>query len=241
MSESSEFRDYHDAIHDESEQSNIFSDASSDYNDSASERIERTSIHEISFERTLAIIKPDAMEKVTEIEDLIKKKGFSILQKRKVHFTPEQASDFYSDHYGKIFFPTLIGHMSSAPIVALVLSKASAVKDWLEMVGHVNPFKAKEYQPHTLRAIYGKDHTRNAVHSSENRRAAEKEITFLFRDSILEPVTTKTLAKDYLTREVQPTLLHGLTAVSKIKPVDPITWLADWLIENNPRKPKVGA
>lgn len=62
-------------------------------------------------------------------------------QKRKVHFTPEQASDFYSDHYGKIFFPTLISHMSSAPIVAMVLSKANAVKDWLELIGHVNPFK----------------------------------------------------------------------------------------------------
>merc|ERR1712142_1050208 len=71
---------------------------------------------QVYLERTLAIVKPDAMNKVNEIEDIILRNGFSILQKRKVHLSPEQASDFYVEHYGKMFFPSLVAYMSSAPI-----------------------------------------------------------------------------------------------------------------------------
>ncbi|XP_039259811.1 nucleoside diphosphate kinase homolog 5-like [Styela clava] len=249
MSDSSEFKELEvnlhegeDVLQDDSEQSSLSSDTSSEYNDSTShEKIEKTSVYQITLERTLAIVKPDAMDKATEIEDLIMRKGFMILQKRKIHLTPEQASDFYSEHYGKMFFPSLIANISSGPILVMVLGKNNAVKDWNETMGHANPFKARDYQPQTLRAIYGKDHTRNAVHGSDNMKSAEREIGFLFSGNILEPISTQQSAKDYVTKQVQPTLLHGLTALCKQKPVDPITWLADWLIENNPRKPKVNS
>ena len=59
---------------------------------------------QIFVERTLAIVKPDAIEKAEEIEDIILRTGFTILQRRRVHLTPEQASDFYAEHYGMRFF-----------------------------------------------------------------------------------------------------------------------------------------
>jgi len=62
-------------------------------------------------------------------------------QKRKVHLSPEQASDFYSEHYGKMFFPSLVAYMSSAPIMVYVLAKDKAISAWRELIGPTNPFK----------------------------------------------------------------------------------------------------
>ncbi|XP_015748137.1 PREDICTED: nucleoside diphosphate kinase homolog 5-like [Acropora digitifera] len=91
----------------------------------------------------------------------------------------------------------------------------------------------------SLRAIYGTDSTKNALHGSDSYSSAEREIHFFFPDSIVEPISTGQAAKDYLTRTVTPTLLKGLTELCKKKPADPILWLSDWLIANNPNKPQV--
>lgn len=194
---------------------------------------------QIYLERTLAIVKPDAMNKVTEIEDIILRNGFSILQKRKVHLSPEQASDFYVEHYGKMFFPSLVAYMSSAPIAVLVLAKDQAITSWRELLGPTNPFKARETHPGCLRDTYGKDQMRNALHGSETFSASEREIRFLFPNNVIEPLSVGQSAKDYLSKEINPTMLAGLTELCKKKPGDPVTWLADWLIENNPNKPNI--
>uniref|UniRef100_H2YZN1 Nucleoside diphosphate kinase homolog 5 n=1 Tax=Ciona savignyi TaxID=51511 RepID=H2YZN1_CIOSA len=206
----------------------------------AEESIEsRMNPPQIYAERTLAIVKPDAMDKVVEIEDIILRNGFTILQKRKVHLSPEQASDFYVEHYGKMFFPSLVAYMSSAPITVFVLVKNKAIAAWRELIGPTNPFKARETHPGCLRDTYGKDQTRNAVHGSDSFHSAEREIRFMFHDSIVEPIAVGQATKDYLSKEVNPTLLKGLTELCKQKPGDPVMWLADWLIDNNPNKPKV--
>lgn len=193
----------------------------------------------IELERTLAIIKPDAMDKVVEIEDIILRHGFTILEKRKVHLSPEQASDFYVDHYGKMFFPSLVAYMSSAPIVIMILAKENAVEGWKELCGPTNPFIARETHPRCLRDTYGKDQTRNAVHGSHTSVTAEREIHFMFHDAVIEPLLNELSAKDFLESLVNPTLLRGLTDLCKVKPADPVTWLADWLGENNPNKPRI--
>lgn len=193
----------------------------------------------IEVERTLAMIKPDAMDKASDIEDIILRHGFMILQRRKVHLSPEEASDFYVEHYGKMFFPSLVAYMSSAPVIVMVLAKDDAIDSWNNLIGPANPFKARETHPRSLRDTYGKDQTRNAVHGSSNPHTAEREIHFMFHDSIVEPIATDLSAKDYLESHVNPTLLKGMTELCKVKPKDPVTWLADWIIENNPNKPKV--
>merc|ERR1712212_953840 len=84
----------------------------------------------IPLERTLALIKPDSVEDSSEIERIIKTSGFAILAKRRVNLSPEQVSDFYAEHYGKMFFTNLVSFMSAGPVVALVLAKENAIQDW---------------------------------------------------------------------------------------------------------------
>ncbi|XP_026186944.1 nucleoside diphosphate kinase homolog 5 isoform X1 [Mastacembelus armatus] len=140
----------------------------------------RTSIPRIYVERTLAVIKPDAIDKAEEIEDIIVKSGFVILQRRKLQLSPEKCSEFYADQYGKLNFPSLIAFMSSGPIVALTLARNNAIAHWKSIIGPVNSTKAREIHPKCLRAKYGTSDLENAVHGSESFNAAEREIKFMF-------------------------------------------------------------
>ncbi|KAL4631320.1 hypothetical protein GN956_G14984 [Arapaima gigas] len=202
-------------------------------------QISQTRTYHIHVERTLALIKPDAVHKADEIEDIILRSGFMILQKRMLQLSPEQCSDFYAEQYGTLFFPSLIVFMSSGPIVAFVLAREQAIASWKALIGPVNPTIAKETHPNSLRAIYGTSDLRNALHGSDNFSAAEREIKFIFPNCVIEPIPVGKAATDYLNRFINPTLLCGLTKLCKTKPADPITWLADWLIDNNPNKPKI--
>ncbi|XP_030643376.1 nucleoside diphosphate kinase homolog 5 [Chanos chanos] len=191
----------------------------------------------VYVERTLAVVKPDAVEKVKEIEDIILRSGFTILQKRTLQLSPAQCSDFYAEHYGKAFFPSLTAFMSSGPIIALALARENAIAYWRSLMGPVNSTKARESHPHCLRARYGDSELRNALHGSDNFTAAEREIKFMFPNSVIEPIPVEAAVKDYLNRYVNPTLHKGLTELCKNKPADPFMWLADWLMKNNPNKP----
>ncbi|XP_020381284.1 nucleoside diphosphate kinase homolog 5 isoform X1 [Rhincodon typus] len=193
----------------------------------------------IDVKSTLALIKPDAIENANEIEDIILRSGFTILQKRKVYLSPELCSEIYAAHYGKIFFPSLTAFMSSGPTIAMVIARNQAVAFWRELIGPANSVKAKETHPGSIRAIYGTDELRNAVHGSETSSAAEREIRLIFPNTTVDHISSAQDAITYLSRFVNPTLLSGLTELCKQKPTDPITWLADWLLENNPNKPHI--
>ena len=193
----------------------------------------------IYVQRTLAIIKPDATHKADEIEDIVLRTGFTILEKRWIRLSPEQCSEFYSDHSSKIFFPSLVAFMSRAPIVVMELAKENAIQTWRDLIGPTNSKKARETNPDTIRARYGTDEQCNAVHGSDSIANAEREIRFFFSRSITEPIPHDQAAKDYLEHKLNGTLLKGLTHLCKEKPSDPITWFADWLISNNPYKPLV--
>ncbi|OON14942.1 nucleoside diphosphate kinase family protein, partial [Opisthorchis viverrini] len=139
----------------------------------------------IPIERTLAIIKPEAIRFSDEIEEKILQNQFFIIQKRRVHLTPEQASELYAEHYGKMFFPSLVSYMSSGPISVLVLAKDNAVMSWQKLIGPANSVKARSLVPTSLRALYGTDDQQNALHGSDSIASAEKEIRFFFQDSSL--------------------------------------------------------
>ncbi|XP_012788608.1 nucleoside diphosphate kinase homolog 5-like [Sorex araneus] len=193
---------------------------------------------QIYVEKTLAIIKPDIIDKEEEIKDIILRAGFTIIQRRKLQFSPEQCSNFYVEQYGKMFFPNLTAYMSSGPLIAMILARRNAISYWKDLLGPSNSLVAKETHPDSLRAIYGTDETRNALHGSKDFFAAEREIRFLFPEVIIEPLQVGQAALEYLNLYVTPTLLKGLTNLCKQKPEDPLIWLADWLLENNPNKPK---
>uniref|UniRef100_G1N6Z6 Nucleoside diphosphate kinase homolog 5 n=2 Tax=Meleagris gallopavo TaxID=9103 RepID=G1N6Z6_MELGA len=160
-------------------------------------------------------------------------------RKRKLQLSPEQCSIFYADQYGKMFFPNLAAYMSSGPSVAMVLARHRAVSYWKELLGPSNSIKARMTHPHSLRAIYGTDDLRNGLHGSLSISSAEREIRFMFPEVISEPIPAGQRARDYLNLHVNPTLLAGLTALCKEKPADPMMWLADWLMEHNPNKPRL--
>ncbi|NXI33081.1 NDK5 kinase, partial [Sterrhoptilus dennistouni] len=177
---------------------------------------------QIYVERTLAIIKPDIIDKEEEIEDIILRSGFHIVQKRKLQLSPEQCSNFYAEQFGKVFFPNLTAYMSSGPIVAMVLARNCAISYWKELLGPSNSLRARITHAHSLRAFYGTDELRNGLHGSLSISSAEKEIRFMFPEAILEPIPTGQRARDYLNLYVKPTLLAGLTALCKVKPPDPL-------------------
>ncbi|XDV37625.1 hypothetical protein PO909_007201 [Leuciscus waleckii] len=144
-----------------------------------------------------------------------------VWQKRQLQLSPEQCSDFYAEHYGKLYFPHLTAFMSSGPVVALALARHQAIATWKAIMGPVSSIKARETHPDCLRARLGTCDLRNAVHGSDSFSAAEKEIRFMFPNSVIEPIPMGDAAKYYLSRYVSPTLITGLTELCKKKPMDP--------------------
>ncbi|GHP10385.1 hypothetical protein PPROV_000911600 [Pycnococcus provasolii] len=197
-----------------------------------------------NLQKTLALIKPDAVRagKALEIEQLIELQGFTVIQKQSLTLTKTRAMEFYAEHKGRPFYDTLTNFISGGPIVALCLAKVDAIVGWRAMMGPTNSFKARDENPTCLRALYGTDGTQNATHGSDSPASAAREIKFFFPKLVLE-VPSPEAAKEYVARFLQPTLLKGLTALCKEKPsadkLQAITWLAEWLLDNNPNKPRI--
>lgn len=103
----------------------------------------------------------------------------------------------------------------------MVLAKSDAVQEWRNLLGHPNPSRAREENPDSLRARYGHDQTKNGLHGSDHYHTAEREIRFMFPQTITEPVYTGMLARDYLNKYVNPVLVKGLTQLCKEKPEEP--------------------
>ncbi|MCR4395521.1 MAG: nucleoside-diphosphate kinase [Candidatus Saccharicenans sp.] len=130
-------------------------------------------------ERTLAIIKPDAVKKrvVGRIIQRIEDEGFEILGLKMLHLSKEDARKFYYVHQDKPFYESLTDFMSSGRVVVLLLEKDNAIKHWREVMGATDPAQAK---PGTLRRQFGFSVERNAVHGSDSPQTAEFEIAFFF-------------------------------------------------------------
>ncbi|XP_047210291.1 nucleoside diphosphate kinase homolog 5 isoform X1 [Girardinichthys multiradiatus] len=201
--------------------------------------MDQTSHHRIYVERTLAIIKPDAVHTSEEIEDVFLKSGFIILQKRRLQLSPEQCSEFYAHQYGKLFFPSLTAFMSSGPIVAMTLARDNAIAHLKSIIGPDNISKARETHPECLRAKYGTSDLKNALHGSDSFLTAVREIKFMFPNTVIEPFPSRGETEEYLSKNVNPVLLRGLTELCKEKPLNPCIWLAEWLLKNDPNQPQI--
>lgn len=132
-------------------------------------------------ERTLSIIKPDAVAK--QLEDKINQRftsaGLQILKSQKLHLTPEQAQEFYAVHKERPFFNGLVSFMSSGPVVVQVLEGPNAVALNRQIMGATNP---KDAAPGTIRADFAESIDHNAVHGSDSSDNAKQEIAFFFAD-----------------------------------------------------------
>ena len=133
------------------------------------------------IERTLSIIKPDAVERNLEnqIKEIFKNKGFKIIREKKIQIEKSEAEKFYKVHETKPFYNDLCEYLSSGPIVVMILEKENAVLGNRELMGATNPKEASEG---TIRKKYGISIDKNSVHGSDSINNAKTEIDFFFKD-----------------------------------------------------------
>ena len=134
-----------------------------------------------SVEKTLSIIKPDAVERnlENEIKEMFKNNGFQIVKEKKIQIEKSEAELFYKVHETKPFYNDLCTYLSSGPIVVMILQKDNAVVGNRELMGATNPKEAKEG---TIRKKYGISIDKNSVHGSDSVENAKIEIDFFFKD-----------------------------------------------------------
>lgn len=136
----------------------------------------------MAVERTLSIIKPDAVAKnvIGEIYSRFEKAGLSIVAAQMLRLSREQAEGFYAEHKGRPFFPALIDFMTSGPVTVQVLEGENAVLKNRELMGATNP---KNAEPGTIRADFADSIDANAVHGSDSPASAAREIAYFFASS----------------------------------------------------------
>ena len=134
-----------------------------------------------NIEKTLSIIKPDAVERnlQEEIKNEFKNNNFEISKEKKIHISKQEAEQFYKVHESKPFYNDLCEYLSSGPIVVMELQKENAVLDNRKLMGATNP---KEAEEGTLRKKYGISIDKNSVHGSDSTENAQIEIDFFFKD-----------------------------------------------------------
>lgn len=130
-------------------------------------------------ERTLSIIKPDAVKKnvIGKIIDRFESNGLKIAAMRKLVLSEKDAQDFYAIHKERPFFKDLVSFMTSGAVVALVLEGENAVKKNRDLMGETDPKKAAKG---TIRADFAESIDANAVHGSDSLENAKNEIAFFF-------------------------------------------------------------
>lgn len=138
----------------------------------------------MAIERTISIIKPDAVAKnvIGEIYSRFEKAGLKIVAARMVHLSREQAEGFYAVHKERPFFNDLVSFMISGPVMIQVLEGEDAIAKNREVMGATNP---KDAAPGTIRADFAVSIDENAVHGSDGPETAVQEIAYFFQPNEL--------------------------------------------------------
>ena len=131
-------------------------------------------------EKTLSIIKPDAVERnlSEKIKNIFNKNNLIIVNSKKIQITKDEASEFYKVHQSKPFYNDLCDYLSSGPIEVMILEGENAVLLNRKLMGATNP---KEAEENTIRKLYGISIDKNSVHGSDSIENAKKEIEFFFK------------------------------------------------------------
>jgi len=136
----------------------------------------------MAVERTLSILKPDALEKgiIGKIIDRFETRGLKPVAMKMKPLTREEASGFYAVHKDRPFFGELVDFMTSGPVVIMVLEDEDAIAKNREIMGATNP---KEAAPGTIRGDFAESIDANTVHGSDGPETARTEIAFFFSDN----------------------------------------------------------
>ena len=133
-----------------------------------------------SLERTLSIIKPDAVEREleNEIKNIFLKNKLNIIESKKIKISKDEAEEFYKIHQTKPFYDKLCSYLSSGPITVMILDGENAIQKNRDLMGATDPKNAKDG---TIRKLYGISIDKNSVHGSDSPENAKKEIDFFFK------------------------------------------------------------
>lgn len=136
------------------------------------------------MERTLCIIKPDAVKKRVQghIIQMILDAGFQVLGIKMLHLTEAQAKAFYAVHKERPFYNDLVEFMTSGPVITIALQKENAIADYRKLIGATDPAKADEG---TVRKLYATNVQENAVHGSDSIENGKIEVGFFFSEAEL--------------------------------------------------------
>lgn len=136
----------------------------------------------MAIERTISIIKPDAVAKdvIGQIYSRFENNGLRIIAAKMKHLSTKEAQDFYAVHKERPFFADLVAFMTSGPVMIQVLEGENAVVKNRELMGATNP---KEAAVGTIRADFAESIDANAVHGSDSLENAAKEIAYFFSES----------------------------------------------------------
>ncbi len=140
----------------------------------------------MAVERTLCIVKPDAVEKrhTGAILARIEESGFRVVALRMTHLTRGEAEGFYEVHRQRPFFGELVQFMTRSPAVLAVLERESAVAAWRDLMGATDPAKAAS---NTIRKLFGSNVGENATHGSDSLENAKREIAYFFTGAEVSP------------------------------------------------------
>ena len=132
-------------------------------------------------EKTLSIIKPDAVERnlSEKIKEIFVKNELIIKDSKKIHITKDEAAEFYKVHQSKPFYNDLCSYLSSGPIIVMILEGKNAVLANRKLMGATNP---KDADKGTIRKLYGISIDKNSVHGSDSIDNAKSEIEFFFKN-----------------------------------------------------------
>jgi len=133
----------------------------------------------VALERTLFIVKPDAVERklIGKILAHVEGREFRIVEARLGRISREEAETFYAEHATKPFFKDLVTYMTSGPVVLTCLEREGAVALLREVVGATDPAQAA---PGTIRKLYGESKQMNSVHASDSLASADRELKIFF-------------------------------------------------------------
>jgi len=221
-----------------------------------------------ALQRTLAIIKPDAVAAGNLVSILrdIESAGFTVIKRKNVHLSQVRAEGFYEEHRGKPFFRNLVRFMTSGPSIVMVLYRREAIGAWRSLMGPTNSREARKNAPHTIRAKYGSDQTRNACHGSDSLASAQREVSFFFPEMWADPLPDESEIRDFMYRKgcaasqglmslprdaskgitmeasLQQFITQAVVALcqdARPKGLGAVKWISDWMLLHNPNKPVV--
>ncbi len=140
----------------------------------------------MAIERTLSIVKPDAVAKnvIGEIYSRFEKNGLKIVAAKMVQLDVEKSGGFYQEHEGRPFYEPLIEFMTSGPVIVQVLEGENAIAKNRELMGATNP---EEAAPGTIRADFATSVRVNSAHGSDSPESAAREIAYFFAENEICP------------------------------------------------------